>query len=84
VYRQRGDLKNAERHHRKALRLHQEIGDLLGQAGQLASLGLLDEERGRGQPRELLEQARALYEQAGAGGAGPAIVREALERLRAA
>jgi hypothetical protein len=58
-----------------------QIGDLLGQASQLASLGLLAERSGHGQPQELLEQARALYEQAGAGGKGPQEVRRALERL---
>jgi len=67
---------------RKALDIDEEIGDRLGQANQLRRLGLVASQRGQARKaRQLLNQAKALYEDIGAGGQGPEIVRRALERL---
>jgi len=82
VYRQRGDLEKAEAHYRQALELDRENGSRLGEAQDLANLGLLYARRGDARTaREHLQQAQTTYQEIGAGGEGPEIVRQALEEL---
>jgi tetratricopeptide (TPR) repeat protein len=84
IYVLRGELAKAEEHYQKALAIDEEIGDRLGQTSQLVSLGNVYYQRGElDKARAFLSQAKALYEAIGAGGPGPEIVREALERLGA-
>ena len=84
VYLDRGNLEEAEEHYRNALAMEQEIGNKLGQANQMANLGLVAQQRGdTGKARDVLQNAAHLYKEIGAGGIGPEIVREALQRLGA-
>ena len=81
----RRNFKNAEEHYKKALAIHEEIGNKLGQAQGLANLGLIAEQRNEvGIASVLLQQAAQLYEEMGVSGEGPEIIRAALQRLEAA
>jgi tetratricopeptide (TPR) repeat protein len=85
IYMHKTELTKAWEHLLKALRLYQEIGDRLGEASMFQKLGLLAWALGLTEAAEtLLREAKALYDDAGAGGEGPEKVRLALQRLAAA
>ncbi|MGW1895089.1 tetratricopeptide repeat protein [Streptomyces sp. NPDC002004] len=61
-----GDLNTAEQHHKHALALYRQTGNLLGQATALDNVGDLARDRGElDTAKQYLEQALALYEQTG-------------------
>ncbi len=62
-----------------------EMGHKHGQANQLGNLGFLAAQRGEVEnARDLLNQAKGLFESTGSGGPGPQNVTRALEVLAAA
>jgi tetratricopeptide (TPR) repeat protein len=76
------DLEKVILNFQQALEIDREIGNRLGEANQLANLGIVYAERGDlDKAKDYLQQAQAIYQQIGAGGEGPEIVRQALEEL---
>ena len=77
-----GNIVKAEEHHQQALVIDREIGNRSGEAEDLGNLGLLaatgDD---RDEACQRLNEALSIYNELGAGGQGPDLVRAKLEEL---
>jgi tetratricopeptide (TPR) repeat protein len=82
VYLTRGNLDLAERQYQDTLAIARELSSRLSEALALGNLGLVADRLGRhGDACRLLGQASAMYDEIGAGGQGPGIVRAKLKEL---